>query len=54
MARAVLAFDDLSYDVVVIDLSDDISELLRQHHAFLGQAADTLHTSHRWADTPAT
>ena len=35
MARAVLTFDDLLYDVALNDLSDDINELLREHHAFL-------------------
>ena len=51
MARAVLTFDDLLYDVALTDLSDDINELLREHHAFLGLAA-TLDESSlgRYAD----
>jgi len=34
-----LTFDDLLYDVALTELSDNINELLREHHAFLGQAA---------------
>jgi len=49
MARAVLTFDDLLYDVALNDLSDDINELLCEH--MVGQAA-TLDESSlgRYAD----